>query len=104
MNTVDKMRYAVGIDLGGTFVKFALVSESGDILLEDKLPIGAKASKNDILDTIKSAIQILLNKANEQGVNVIGIGIGSPGIVCDGIVLGGADNLKGWENSNLSSY
>ena len=35
MHTVDKMRYAVGIDLGGTFVKFVLVSESGDILLED---------------------------------------------------------------------
>lgn len=104
MNTVDKMRYAIGIDLGGTFVKFALVSESGDILLKDKLSIGSKASKDEILDTIKSGIEVLMNKANEQEVNMVGIGIGTPGIVCDGIVLGGADNLRGWENINLSSY
>ncbi len=96
------MRYAVGIDLGGTFVKFALVSESGDILFDDKLSIGGKALRDDILDTVRKAIGLVIQKAGELNVGVIGIGFGSPGIVDGGIVHGGADNLNGWENINIS--
>jgi len=47
----DKMRYAAGIDVGGTFVKLALVSEDGNILFEDKLDI-SKATREEILNTI----------------------------------------------------
>ena len=49
------MRYAAGIDLGGTFVKLALVSENGDFLFEGKLSIGEKALKEKFLDTISDA-------------------------------------------------
>ena len=41
-----KVRYAAGIDLGGTFVKLALVSEDGKILFSDKLEIGSKATRD----------------------------------------------------------
>ncbi len=98
-----KERYAVGIDLGGTFVKFALASESGEILFSDKLPIGETATRDDILDTIGKSIQRTLGKAAENGFSVAGIGIGTPGVVCDGVVAGGADNLDKWENIPLSA-
>ncbi|MBA7571659.1 Glucokinase [subsurface metagenome] len=97
------MRYAAGIDLGGTFVKLALVSEKGDFLFEEKLSIGEKASKEKILDTISDAIQLVMKKAREENIPVIGIGIGSPGVVYNGVVVGGAENLNGWENLDLSS-
>ncbi|MCF6332307.1 MAG: ROK family protein [Draconibacterium sp.] len=100
---MNKLRYAVGIDLGGTFVKYALVSEVGDILLDGKLPIGGRASKDDTLEAIKSSIQMVMEKAKYEAVDVVGIGIGSPGIVCDGVVVGGADNLIAWENIDLLS-
>jgi glucokinase len=96
------MRYAAGIDLGGTFVKFALVSESGDILYDDKLSIGGKALRDDILSTVSKAIGLVIQKADESGISITGIGLGSPGIVDGGIVHGGADNLNGWENIALS--
>jgi len=96
------MRYAVGIDLGGTFVKFALVSENGDILFDDKLSIGGKALRDDILETVSKAIGLVIQKAGESDLKVIGIGFGSPGIVDGGIVHGGADNLNGWEKINIS--
>lgn len=96
------MRYAAGIDLGGTFVKFALVSESGDILYDDKLSIGGKALRDDILSTVSKAIGLVIQKGDESGIKIIGIGLGSPGIVDGGIVHGGADNLNGWENIDLS--
>lgn len=98
---MEKLRHAVGIDLGGTFVKYALVREDGQILSDGKLPVGGKATREDTLDAIKSSIQKALEKASENALEVAGIGIGSPGIVCDGIVHGGADNLDRWENINL---
>lgn len=99
----DKIRYAAGIDLGGTFVKFAMVSEDGRIFFEDKQEIGSKATRDDILDILSVAIQRIIAYANLKGVNILGIGIGSPGIVYDGVVIGGADNLNGWANVHLGT-
>jgi len=94
------MRYAAGIDVGGTFVKLALVSEDGNILFEDKLDI-SKATREEILNTIDLAIIKINKEANLFDVQISGIGIGSPGIVFEGVVLGGADNLNGWANVPL---
>lgn len=96
------MRYAVGIDLGGTFVKLALVSEEGEILFEDKLAIGGKATREDTLNTLKNAIQLVKDNAAEKGLSLCGIGIGSPGIIYEGVVIGGADNLDRWEDIDLA--
>ncbi|MCY1723165.1 ROK family protein [Prolixibacteraceae bacterium Z1-6] len=96
------MKYAAGIDLGGTFVKYALVSETGKLLIDGKLPVGGKATREDTLEAIEVSIQKVMDKAAEESLEVSGIGIGSPGIVCDGIVHGGADNLDRWENIDLA--
>ncbi len=100
---MKNLKYAAGIDLGGTFVKYALVSSAGDILTEGKFPIGGKATKEDTLNAIELSIQKTIDKAKEEGISVAGIGIGSPGIVDDAVVIGGADNLNGWENIDLGS-
>ncbi len=95
-------RYSVGIDLGGTFIKFALVAESGDILYNEKLAIGMGAKRDDILETMRKAIEMTLLYAKKNQLPVTGIGIGSPGVCCDGIVHGGADNLDNWIDVHLS--
>jgi glucokinase len=97
------MRFAAGIDLGGTFVKFALISEDGEIPFQDKLEIGSKATREDILKTLGKAIQRIKAYADQEGIQLSGIGIGSPGIVYDGVVIGGADNLNGWANVPLGT-
>ncbi|MBV5314380.1 MAG: ROK family protein [Prolixibacteraceae bacterium] len=99
---MENTKYAIGIDLGGTFIKFALVSEAGEILFSSKLSIGSSAKREDILETMHKAIQLTLESASKNGVSVSGIGIGSPGVCCDGIVVGGADNLDRWADLNLS--
>lgn len=98
------LKYAVGVDLGGTFVKVALISELGDIHFKNMLPIGGDATKNIILDTIEKIIQITIDQAVNHSLNVIGIGIGTPGIIYEGVLYGGADNLNGWENIDLATY
>ncbi len=104
MNSNKNLKYAVGVDLGGTFVKVALVSDIGEIVFTNKLPIGNQASKDTILNTIGNIIQMAIDKANTEQLNVIGIGMGTPGIVQDGVILGGSENLSEWENIDLSSY
>jgi len=94
-------QYAVGIDLGGTFVKFALISDSGKIAFSDKLPIGFESGRDDILNTLHKAIKLTLDYALEMNVSVSGIGIGTPGVCDNGVVLGGAENLNGWINVDL---
>jgi glucokinase len=99
---MNSKKFAVGIDLGGTFVKYALVAETGEILFDGKLPVGGKAKREDILDAVSLSIQKVIDFADAIPVQITGIGIGSPGIVCDGIVQGGADNLDRWANINIS--
>lgn len=98
----NKKRYAVGIDLGGTFIKFALVSDSGDVIFTSKLAIGSSSTRDDILETIRKAIDMSMEVASHKSLPVSGIGIGSPGVCCDGVVVGGADNLNGWVDVHLS--
>ena len=95
------IKFAVGVELEGTYVRYALVSDKGEILLQGKLDVEGKLMRDDILQTLGTSIQIAVNKSRERAVKVVGIGIGSPGIVCDGIVTGGAEILNGWENINL---
>ncbi|MGV8090520.1 MAG: ROK family protein [Mangrovibacterium sp.] len=95
------MRYAVGIDLGGTFVKLALISDKGEMVFSEKLPIGSQASREDIINTLHKAIQMTLDYANGMKIPVSGVGIGTPGVCDNGVVLGGADNLNGWINVDL---
>jgi len=99
---MDSKKHAVGIDLGGTFIKFALVAGSGEVLYNNKLSIGSTAKRDDILETMRKAIEMTLQFASEKQLPVAGIGIGSPGVCCDGIVHGGADNLDNWIDVHLS--
>ena len=98
----NNKRYAVGIDLGGTFIKFALVSDSGEVIFTSKLAIGSSSTHDDILETIRKAIDMSMEVASHKSLPVSGIGIGSPGVCCDGVVVGGADNLNGWVDVHLS--
>ncbi|WP_211337972.1 ROK family protein [Mangrovibacterium diazotrophicum] len=99
---MSMIKFAVGVELEGTYVKYALVSDKGEVLLQGKLDVEGEASRDDIIQMLGKAIQIAVNKSRERAVKVVGIGIGTPGIVCDGIVTGGAENLDGWQNINLA--
>lgn len=98
------MKYAIGIDLGGTAIKYALIRETGEFLHEGKLPSCADISAENIIKQLLKAINILIEYARTENINISGIGIGTPGIVDEknGIILGGAENLTGWENIPLA--
>lgn len=96
--------YAIGIDLGGTSIKYALISNEGEFLFQGKLPSLADISAEAVIEQLIKAINEVKAFATEQGYNIEGIGIGTPGIVdeTNRIVLGGAENIKGWEKLPLA--
>lgn len=97
-------KYAIGIDLGGTSVKYALIDSEGVFHFQGKLPSKADVSAEAVIGQLVTAIGEVKAFAGTHGCKVEGIGIGTPGIVdsTNRVVLGGAENIKGWENLRLA--
>ncbi len=57
------------------------------------------------MEQLIKAATLLKDEAAKQDWNVLGIGLGTPGIVdeTNRIVLGGAENIIGWENIDVAS-
>ena len=50
------MRNVIGVDLGGSAIKYALITEHGNILYESQLSSKADVSSDAIIEQIKKAI------------------------------------------------
>ena len=97
-------RYAIGIDLGGTSVKYALIDDEGVFHFQGRVPSKADISAEAVVGKILYSVNEVNAYAVSNGLKVDGIGIGTPGIVdaTSRIVMGGAENIKGWENVYLA--
>src|SRR5665648_189436 len=91
------MKSAVGIDLGGTLIKYALVNEKGEILYYKTHSTDASISREKVIDNLEICARDVLAMAKLKTSDVLGIGVGIPGIVDKGVVHG-AENLPDWEN------
>lgn len=92
----------IGIDLGGTSIKYGLVNSSSVVLWSAKRPTPAKISRKEIVNTLCEAVLETVQIAKQMDLEVVSVGVGTPGIVKDkNIVLGAADNLTDWENVPL---
>jgi glucokinase len=98
------MKYNIGIDLGGTAIKYGLVSTNGQLIFESQLPTQADCGAEAVILNIIKAAKMVQQKALELNIELLAIGIGTPGIVdkTNRIVLGGADNIVGWINVMLA--
>ena len=96
------MNYAIGIDLGGTNIKYGIAGDDGSILFESILNTEAEKGREQVLLNIRRAVNESLVFAQKESVDITGIGVGTPGIVDDGCVLGGAENLPEWEDLQLA--
>ena len=67
--------HAIGIDIGGTKIAGALVSESGEIVAEDRLPTPT-GNPNDIIDAVVAMVERL-----STGHEVAAAGVAAPGFI-----------------------
>lgn len=102
---MENKRFAIGIDLGGTSVKYALTDAEGVFHFEGKIPSKADISAEAVIGQLQIAARKCIDAASGMNsAKIAGIGIGTPGIVdeTNRKVLGGAENIAGWENVNLA--
>lgn len=87
----------IGIDVGGTNVKLALVNDKGNILYSNSVPTRAEMGYEYTVNNIKQAIKDLM--AETKASNIEGIGFDFPGQIDykNGIVRL-APNIPGWVN------
>ncbi|MGK7932789.1 MAG: ROK family protein [Microcystaceae cyanobacterium] len=94
------MTSVIGIDLGGTAIKFGRFLEQGDCQATLTLPTPQPATPEAVKDTLILGIKQL---SLEQ--EVIAIGLGTPGPVdVSGRVARIAINLSGWQNVPLADW
>ena len=87
----------IGIDVGGTNVKIALVDTKGKIVYSNSVPTRAEMGYEYTVNNIKQAIYDLLKETKLTTKDIEGIGFGFPGQVDykAGIVRN-APNIPGW--------
>lgn len=89
----------IGIDLGGTNIKAALVHKENGIIQKISLPTEANQGKDHVFDRIKIAVDRLLK---ENDAKPLGIGLGAPGMVSlDRTTVNSPPNLSGWGKVNV---
>ena len=69
---------AIGVDIGGTKIGFALIDQQGQLLATHRLPTNPSEGSDAVLDRVAQGTNFLLKAADRR---VTGIGIGYPGHV-----------------------
>ncbi|CAN5189695.1 ROK family protein [soil metagenome] len=91
---------SIGVDLGGTNVKLALVDRKKGFLATTSFPTRAELGKKHIFDSLSEEIKELIKKEKAKPV---GVGMGVPGMVSlDRRTVKSPPNLPGWEIENVS--
>ncbi|MEJ5304697.1 MAG: ROK family protein [Ignavibacteria bacterium] len=93
---MKKKKFIIGIDVGGTSIKFGLV-EKNIIRKEFSLPTYAFENPQKVLGQIELGLKQLLNKISNEDIE--GIGIGFPGKVnAEKGIVTSAPNFNNWKN------
>ena len=90
-------KYRVGVDIGGTNVKIALVDKKGEISYPKTVPTRAEMGYEYTIGNITQCIKDLMTEANITTNDIEGIGFGFPGqIDCDNGIVRILPNIPGW--------
>jgi glucokinase len=92
----------IGIDLGGTKVRLALVDNEGRVLSEDLFPTGDARQVQSMLKGVAERVSVCLQKADLSTTDIGGIGVGCAGQISgDGRKVLFSPNLY-WEQVPLA--
>ena len=93
--------YAVGVDLGGTNLKVALVERDRGIVRKASLESEAEQGPHRVLDRIAEGVQRVATALPETP-RLMGVGVGAPGMVSmDRTTVSRPPNFPGWDVVHL---
>ena len=96
-------KYRIGVDVGGTNVKIALVDFDGKIIYSNTVPTRAEMGYEAGVNNIKQAIKELMQETSANAKTIEAIGFGLPGQIDykEGLVKN-LPNIPGWVNIPLA--
>jgi glucokinase len=99
------MMYAIGVDLGGTKTAAGLVSGDGTVLFSATVPTLNRDGGAAILDATAALVSSLAARAEAEGLDVAGVGVGSAGVIDAGrgLVVSATDAILGWAGTALTA-
>jgi glucokinase len=99
------MLYAIGVDLGGTKTAAGVVSGNGTVLFAETVPTLNRDGGDAILDATAVLVSSLMSKAQAEGLEVAGVGVGSAGVIDAGrgVVVSATDAILGWAGTELTA-
>jgi len=97
---------AIGVDIGGTSIKAALVRRSGETRLSAQVPTNAVKGRDAIFAALIQVIEQVLSAAHEEHFEPVGLGIATAGAVDqrDGSIFAATENLPGWTGFALRAF
>ncbi len=93
----------IGIDLGGTDIKFGLVDDTGVFITERKIATEVQFGKDHVLGRIVDCVNDIQGKISGYQVNAIGLGMPGQIIVEQGLLVD-SPNLPGWHQVYVAEY
>jgi glucokinase-like ROK family protein len=96
---------AIGIDLGGTNTKVAIVNRDGSLISQTSIPTPATQGKQALLDHLRMAAQSCQRTAAQNGIALEALGVATAGWVDpeEGKVIYATGNLPGWMGAPIRS-
>ena len=96
----------LGIDIGGTAVKFGLVDEDGNMVSKvSEYPVRFDNYETPIIETVVKSARLFMEANNKDFTEIAGIGVSATGGINSklGIVEGSAGHIKNWEGTNIKA-
>ena len=96
-------KFRIGVDIGGTNVKIALVDFDGKIIYSNTVPTRAEMGYEAGVNNIKQAIKELMQETGADNKTIEAIGFGLPGqIDYKAGIVKNLPNIPGWVNIPLA--
>jgi glucokinase-like ROK family protein len=103
---VESSTPAIGVDIGGTSVKAALVERDGCVGFTAEARTTASEGRDAIASALVRAVEQVLAAVRKEGREPAGLGIATAGAVDqrDGSIFAATDNLPGWAGFPLRAF
>jgi glucokinase len=100
-----KKEYYIGVDVGGTFTKVALVDHKGRVLSKAQVSSSGFSHRRYFADTLRNISLRLaaLGRVSFGEISAMGIGLPGPVDTDRGIILS-LTNIKGWNHFHLAGF
>lgn len=94
----------IGIDIGGTNLRMALITGGGEVVARRRLPSLIAEGREAFCDRLLLGIEELRLDAISHAVGIAGIGVGIPGLVDSDGFIHASVNMRPLDGFNLAAF